>query len=127
LKLLLDTQALLWGLADDPHLGKRARAAFNAPASELYVSAASFWEMGIKAALGKLALPVPLDRMAQDLAEAGFHELPVHWRHAQAVQALPWHHRDPFDRMIIAQALSEDLTLLSSDRTFKSYKVRLLW
>lgn len=123
----MDTQALLWGLADDKRLGSKARAAFRSPDAELYVSAASFWEMGIKAGLGKLPLPVPLDRLALDLEEAGFRELPVQWRHARSVQDLPWHHRDPFDRMIIAQALCEDLTLMSADRLFKRYKVRLLW
>jgi PIN domain nuclease of toxin-antitoxin system len=127
LKLLLDTQAFLWFLSGDRKLSAKARAALRQPSAELYLSSASVWEMAIKAALGRLELPKPLDQFMQDRMEDGFRPLPVDWRHAAAVQALPLHHRDPFDRMLAAQAQVEGMTLVSADKAFQAYEVRLLW
>ncbi len=127
MKLLLDTQAFLWFLSGDRKLSAKARAALRQSSAELYLSSASVWEMAIKASLGRLELPKPLDQFMQDRLEDGFRPLPLDWRHAAAVQDLPLHHRDPFDRMLAAQAQVEGMTLVSADKAFQAYDVRLLW
>lgn len=121
MKLLLDTHILLWALADDPSLSHVHRAALEE--AELYVSAASVWEVGIKAALGKLEVPADLFDVA---VQAGCRQLPISWTHAQAASALPLHHSDPFDRMLIAQANCEGLVLASADKMMRLYDVELL-
>lgn len=122
-RLLLDTHVWLWWQADDRRLAKVARAAI-ARAAEVYVSAASAWEMAIKIALGKLEAP-------EDVAEAvdagGFRELPVHFRHVAALRTLPAHHRDPFDRLLLAQARVDGLTLVTADPALPPYGVPHLW
>jgi PIN domain nuclease of toxin-antitoxin system len=121
-RLLLDTEALIWWDANDPRLGGNARAAIQ-NASDVYVSAASAWEIAIKVALGKLRTR----RRASDaIADALFQELPVTVEHAEAVSALPAHHTDPFDRLIIAAAGVEGLTIVSSDRQFAPYGLPLI-
>jgi PIN domain nuclease of toxin-antitoxin system len=120
-KLLLDTHILLWALADDPSLPKVHREALKE--AELYVSAASVWEVGIKRALGKLDVPSDLFEVA---VQAGCRQLPISWAHAQAASALPLHHADPFDRMLIAQANLEGLVLASADKMMRQYDVELL-
>lgn len=127
MRLLLDTQALLWFFAGDERMGAAARAALQDPASEVHLSAASVWEMAIKAGLGKLNIDVPVERYVREKICQGLRPLPVDCHHAAAVQGLPPHHSDPFDRLLAAQAMLEDLTLVSGDRIFKSYKVKLLW
>ena len=120
--LLLDTEALIWWDANDPRLGGKARAAIQ-DASEVYVSAASAWEIVIKSSLGKLRTT---RRPAKAVADGGFRELPVTFEHAEAVRALPRHHADPFDRIIIATATVEGCTIVSSDEKFTLYHVPLL-
>lgn len=122
--LLLDTHVLLWWLSDDERLPERMRAAVADGENEVFVSAASAWEMSIKAALGKLTVP---DGLREELERQGFTELPVTVADGLAAGALPRHHDDPFDRMIIAQAARRGLQLLSIDRRFSDYDVRLLW
>jgi PIN domain nuclease of toxin-antitoxin system len=120
--LLLDTEALIWWDANDARLGGRARAAIQ-EASEVYVSAATAWEIAIKASLGKLRTT----RLPADVVdEAGFTELPVTFAHAQAVRKLPGHHRDPFDRLIIAAAQVERCTVLTNDTVFARYRVEVM-
>jgi PIN domain nuclease of toxin-antitoxin system len=121
--LLLDTHVLLWSVLDDPALPRRFRAALEAPDAEVFVSAATVWEVAIKRALGKL--PCPPDLFEQAL-QAGCIALPVTWAHARATEVLPLHHHDPFDRLLIAQARVEDLVLVSADRVFARYEVALL-
>jgi PIN domain nuclease of toxin-antitoxin system len=123
----LDTQAFLWFLGGDRRLSAQARAVFRLPKAELYLSAVSAWEMANKSSLGRLELPKPLDPFLEDRLAEGFLPLPVDWRHAAAVQDLPFHHRDPFDRMLAAQAQVEGMTLVTSDKAFKPYKIRQLW
>lgn len=123
MRLLVDTHVLIWAVLADPALPERFRAALSDPAAEIHVSAVTVWEITIKRALGKLA--VPADIFDQALA-AGCVALPVTWEHARAVEALPPHHGDPFDRLLIAQARVEDLVLLSADRHFSAYDVTLL-
>jgi PIN domain nuclease of toxin-antitoxin system len=117
-RLLLDTHLLLWVMADDAALSSRARAEIAA-AEMVYASAASLWEISIKAALGKLT--VDQADLIGKLAQAGFHPLPVTWDHAAAVRRLPEIHRDPFDRMLVAQAIAEPLRLLTHDRILTGY------
>lgn len=122
MKLLLDTHALLWWLADE-ELADGARRAIAAPENLVVVSAASVWEISIKRSLGKL-------RIGEDLLGAiggsGFEPLAITLGHAEAAGALPRHHDDPFDRMLIAQARSLDLTVVTRDRVFDRYDVAVL-
>jgi PIN domain nuclease of toxin-antitoxin system len=121
-RLLLDTQALIWWDANDPRLGGNSRAAIQ-NADEVLVSAASAWEVVIKAALGRIRTT---RSPARAVAESGFRELPVRFEHAEAVAALPPHHRDPFARLILAVAHVEGLTIVTSDAEFRHYGLPLI-
>ena len=123
MRLLLDTHVVLWSILGDPALPDRFRAALAEPEAEVFISAASVWEVSIKRALGKL--PVPQNLFERAL-EAGCIALPVRWAHARAVEALPFHHHDPFDRLLIAQARVEGLVLATADGMFARYDVPLL-
>ena len=123
MRLLLDTHVLIWAVLEDAALPKRFHTALSNPDAEIHVSAVSVWEVAIKRSLGKLAVPSDLFDQA---AASGCVALPVSWGHARAVEALPLHHADPFDRMLIAQARVEGLTLLTTDRVFAAYDVALL-
>jgi len=127
-KLLLDTHAFLWWVLDDPHLSRRARATIGDPRSDVFFSAASAWELAIKAALGRLQMPRPLnDLLPEQLVLNGFDVLPVTLAHALAVAAVPPHHGDPFDRLLVAQAQIEGLSIVSSDRQLSRYGVERIW
>jgi PIN domain nuclease of toxin-antitoxin system len=121
-RLLLDTHALLWWLADEG-LSLQARDAIADPDNLAVVSAASAWEISIKRTLGKLAAPDDLD---QQLHAGGFTPLPISIAHGIAAGRLPRHHEDPFDRMLIAQAIIEGLTIVTRDKRFDNYAVALL-
>ena len=121
MRLLLDTHILLWWLADDPALSKRARMLIGEPDSEIFVSAATAWEIAIKRAIGKLDFPT--DRLNDILAEGGFTPLAVTVSHAVLAGDLPRHHGDPFDRMLVAQACLEGLTLITTDPLMRAYAV----
>ena len=123
MRLLLDTHILLWLLEDSPRLGQDARH-WIMQADEIYVSAASIWEIAIKAGLGKLQADAT--KVASHLPSLGFQELPVKNAHAAAVQKLPPHHRDPFDRLLIAQAISEPMRLLTADARLAQYSELIL-
>jgi PIN domain nuclease of toxin-antitoxin system len=123
-QLLLDSHALLWWLGDDPRLGSQARSAIEQTTEGLYFSAASIWELAIKQSLGKLKLPGSL---LEKLAEEGFTELRISAAHGLAASALPQHHRDPFDRMLVAQAQSERLTVMTRDERIALYDISVLW
>lgn len=126
--MLLDTHALLWWLLDDERLPTSARSAIEEPANEILVSSASGWEIATKHRLGKLGLkawePTSLPSL---IARNGFDVLPVSMEHALAAGALPGPHKDPFDRMLIAQSRLEGIPLVSNDTVFGSYDVRLVW
>ena len=117
-RLLLDTHAFLWWLADDPRLGANARAEIALPANQVFVSAVTGWEIAIKRALGKLEAPAGLEEAVE---QEGFLHLPVSFRHGERAGALPRHHRDPFDRMLIAQCELEGLELVSADLALAKY------
>jgi PIN domain nuclease of toxin-antitoxin system len=120
-RLLLDTQVWLWWQADDSRLGARARDTI-ARAAEVCVSAASVWEIAIKSSLGKLTLPRNYD-VAAELEIDGFQPMPIDIAHAQAISSLPAIHRDPFDRMLVAQAMIEGLVLVTADRELSRYDI----
>jgi len=120
--VLLDSHCVLWWLADLP-LTEEARAAITDPASEVFVSAASIWELEIKSALGRLTIDGDL---SAEVEAAGFAWLPITQRHARAAAHLPPHHRDPFDRMLIAQAQLEGHTIVTRDRSFERSAVELI-
>ena len=126
--LLLDTHTLLWFLTNDTSLSGRARAAIEDPANVSHVSAATLWEVAIKFALGKLKLPAPYaDIFPRQLELNGFVLLPISPAHCVALLGLPFHHRDPFDRLLLAQAKAEGMTLVTDDGQFGPYGVPLLW
>lgn len=124
MRLLLDTHALIWMASDPGRLSKAAAEAIADPDNDLYVSAVSGWEIAIKRARGRLRFPDVGGSMIEALRLV---ELPVTLRHASEVGDLPGHHRDPFDRMLIAQARVEDLALVSCDEAFTAYEVRVHW
>lgn len=124
MKLLLDSHAFLWWLAEDPKLSAEARKAVADPASLVHVSAATVWELSIKAALGKLDLDGA--DLAEEIEENDFVELSMTVRHSRAAAFLPRHHDDPFDRMLIAQAQLEGLTVVTRDAAFRDYGIALL-
>ena len=127
MRLLLDTQIFLWFLENERKIPATARAAIHDTENAVFVSAAAVWEIAIKASIGRLRISAEDVRRLPELIDtSGFAELPVLGRHAAGVHALPWHHRDPFDRLMIAQARDEDLRLVSVDPIVRSYDVPLL-
>ena len=124
MRLLLDTHTAIWALAGDRALSKRARDLLVSGGHEVLLSAVVSLEIAVKSAIGKLDLPGDL---ADELLERGARELPVTIEHARRVRDLPLHHRDPFDRVLIAQALVEDAVILSADARFDAYGVKRRW
>jgi len=131
-RYLLDTHSFLWTLSDDPQLSSRAReiVSLTLPVkseSSLLVSLASLWEIAIKISRGRLTLGCSLEQMTLQAREAGMTLWPLQAQHVTCVATLPFHHGDPFDRVIAAQCLLDDLTLVSKDLIFDSYGVRRIW
>jgi PIN domain nuclease of toxin-antitoxin system len=122
--LLVDTHVLLWWRGDSHRISGDVREALANPDVPLFFSAASMWEIAIKRAQGKLSVP---ENLLDTMEERGFLELPVVSRHAIRAGALPAHHSDPFDRMIVAQAQTEGLTVVTSDTRIAAYDVPVLW
>lgn len=122
-RYLLDTHVFLWWLSGDSSLGPRCREVISNGMNDVYVSAASTWEMSIKKALGKLKSPDDMDALVE---EERFLKLPISLYHGQMAGTLPSYHRDPFDRMLIAQAQAEGLVLVTSDKMFTRYGVNVL-
>ena len=128
MRLLLDTHALIWWLAGDRSFSAKAKAAVFDPENDVFVSAASAWEIATKFRIGKLPGAGALAmNVAGALASQGFLELPITVQHGQAAGSLPGPHRDPFDRMLIAQATLADLVLVSNEAVFDRYGIRRLW
>ncbi|HJY80191.1 MAG TPA: type II toxin-antitoxin system VapC family toxin [Candidatus Binatia bacterium] len=123
-RLLLDTHAFLWWLSNNPKLGKKAREAIADETSLVHVSAATIWEIAIKAQLGKI--DPGTDRIDQEIPANDFVELPISAQHALRAGNLLPHHNDPFDRMLIAQAQIEDLIVVTHDTVFRSYEIKIL-
>jgi PIN domain nuclease of toxin-antitoxin system len=127
MRLLLDTHVFLWFMTGDKRLSGRVRRAIEDIESELFLSVASVWEMAIKASLGRLILPGPVAEYVAEKLDNGFRILPVEWTHASAVEKLPFHHRDPFDRLLIAQAIAENIPIVTADPIFHVYKANVVW
>ncbi|HUF10557.1 MAG TPA: type II toxin-antitoxin system VapC family toxin [Rhodothermales bacterium] len=123
-RLLLDTHALIWALADPDELSTASRDAIESPATTVLVSPASVYEINLKVALGKLHAPA-ID-LVSSIAAVGFTELPLRLAHAALAGCLSFHHRDPFDRLLIAQAQLEDLTVVTRDTHFTRYGLSVL-
>lgn len=127
-RLLLDTHTLLWWVFDDPRLSRVAHEAIRNPDAKCLVSHASAWELAIKASLGRLELTESVATFVEaEVALNGFVLLPVQLAHIAAVESLAFHHRDPFDRMLVAQALTEGVPLVSADEVLDNYGVMRLW
>jgi len=128
MKFLLDTHTLLWWIADSPELSAKVRELMRNPDNELYLSAASGWEIAIKVQLGKLHLPDRPDRFIPDqLARNAIETLPVQMSHALHVGRLPSIHRDPFDRFIVAQSMLEKMPVVTRDPNIGKYKIAVVW
>ncbi len=128
MRVLLDTHAYLWWVTTPDRLSARAQALLEDPASEVFFSAASAWEIAIKTSQGKLTLDVSIKRLVVEEPSAQqFTPLPVTAAHAVRAAALPLHHRDPFDRMLVAQAQAEDMVILSCDRQVARYDSEVVW
>jgi PIN domain nuclease of toxin-antitoxin system len=127
-KLLLDTHTLLWLVENDPQLSQTALDVLVDPGNELLLSPATYWELAIKISIRKYRLADPLaDYIAEAVRLYGFSILPIDVKHAEAIVNLPHHHKDPFDRMLIAQSIVEDIPLVSSDAAFDAYPINRLW
>jgi len=125
---LLDTGVWLWSVGEPSRISRKAREVMAEVSHEVFLSAVTSWEVAIKAASGKLQLPEPPDLyVPRRMAAQGLRPLALSHEHALAAFALPAHHRDPFDRLLIAQAKVEEMTLISADRMFDRYPVQLLW
>ena len=127
MRYLLDTHTFLWLATDDPQLTPTARAIFVDSNQECFLSAASVWEMAIKSSLGKLTLATSLERLVRGGLERGLRILAVTPDHAYRVERLPFHHRDPFDRLLVAQAMHEAMHLVSRDGGLDAYAVTRVW
>jgi PIN domain nuclease of toxin-antitoxin system len=128
LRALLDTHALLWWLSDDPALSRAARKTIADAKNTLIVSAASAWEIAIKVRLGKLPTAIDLAAdFSSQIEREGFHLLPISAEHGIRAGLLPGPHKDPFDRMLIAQAQAENVPIVTNETVFETYGVRCLW
>ena len=127
MRLLIDTNVLLWWLEDNPKLGTKARVAIAEPSNEVWVSVAATWEIVVKHALGRLELAEPMEELLpREFAANRFRVVPITLSHTLLVGQLPPHHADPFDRVMVAQAIHEGMTMLSSDEQLTRYQVAVL-
>ena len=128
MKLLLDTHTFLWFVNNSPGLTTQARDLLEDEFNELYLSAASAWEMAIKSSMGRLQLPAPVVTfIPTQLQINDIHWLPIEFAHLGVVETLPFHHKDPFDRLLVAQSLAEQMPLVSGDPKLDAYGVQRLW
>ncbi len=124
LRLLLDTHSLIWALEGCPRLSQTARQAIEDLDNEILVSAVSAWEIAIKTSLGRLRTP---GNLIEAIDHAGFVRRNIGFAEAKQLETLPWHHKDPFDRMLVAQALEEGIPIVTCDRQIARYQVQILW
>jgi PIN domain nuclease of toxin-antitoxin system len=128
MRLLLDTHVWLWACTSDPRLGAKTQAILESTTSTIFLSAASSWEASIKFALGKLQLPLaPLELVQESIRLHRLIPLPVSHEHSCSVSSLPTYHLDPFDRLLIGQALTDNLEIVTADGDFRRYSVRMSW
>ena len=128
MKLLLDTHTLLWFIAGSSSLSAYARGLIEDAANEKFVSIVSIWETAIKVSTGKMTLSAPFDDLfPHQLGINGFELLPVKIEHTSLITTLPFHHRDPFDRLLVAQSIVDDFTIVTRDTEFSDYSIKVLW
>ncbi len=128
MKCIIDTHTLLWIVTDDKKLSPKAREIYLNSENEIYLSLASVWEMAIKSSLGKLTLEKSLEEFIEvHVVNNDIKILKIELAHVLRIENLPFHHRDPFDRLIISQSIEDNLPVLSADRTFDSYKIKRIW
>jgi PIN domain nuclease of toxin-antitoxin system len=127
MELLLDTHAVIWFITEDSHLPLRTKLIIESVENNCYVSVATFWEIAIKHSLGRLNLETNLENLFQLILSSGFSILPITLSQILENSRLPFHHNDPFDRIIIAQAIHEDFKIISKDGQFENYQVSLIW
>lgn len=128
MRLLLDTHAIIWAAAKPSKLSGPSRRAYTSKNNTLYMSHVTIWEMAIKTSLGKLRLGLPLHRFVERcLGEGGLFLLPLETNHILGVASLPFHHRDPFDRLLISQAMEEEMNVVTADSRFRDYGIPCIW
>lgn len=128
MRILLDTHTFLWWSDDAPELSRTARDAISNKSNDCFFSVASCWELAIKSCIGKLRLALPVERFVKEqLTENDFKLLPIDFRHVTKVEKLPLHHRDPFDRLLIAQAMLQGMEIVTIDPYFSKYEVPVVW
>lgn len=127
MNLLLDTHAFIWFVNGDQNLSPRAGKEILEPGNNKFISIVSIWEIAIKTSLGKLKLTQPFEEVIHQVNDNGFEILPVVFEHTLLVNRLEFHHRDPFDRLIIAQAMHEELVIVTRDKNFNNYDAKTLW
>ena len=124
---LLDTHVLIWFLNGDKALSTKVRKAIESENAINFISIASLWEIAIKISLDRLSIKVSFEKLSAELEKNNFQILPITFNDTIILSTLPFHHRDPFDRLIISQSISNDFTLISKDKEFAQYKIKLLW
>ena len=124
---LLDTHTFIWFVEGDSRLSEKARKAIEKEGAENFVSIASLWEIAIKISLGKLELKTPFSRILEETVKNGFKLLPISFEDTLALTNLPFHHRDPFDRIIISQCITQNIAAVSKDKVLEKYEVTVIW
>jgi PIN domain nuclease of toxin-antitoxin system len=128
MRLLLDTHAFLWFLLDDPQLSAMAKSLIIDPDNDIEISPATYWKIAIKISINKYSLPEPFEKlMEREIAASQFRILHIEPRHTTPLTTLPFHHRDPFDRLLVAQAMVEQIPIVSGDSALDAYSVTRLW
>ncbi len=127
MQLLLDTHSFIWFINGDDQLPERVKKIITNPGNECFLSIASIWEIAIKTSLGKLELQSDFIKITDFLFENDIQVLPIEFDHLQTLLKLEYYHRDPFDRVIISQGITENMTVLSNDATFDKYPIKLIW
>jgi PIN domain nuclease of toxin-antitoxin system len=125
--VLIDTQVLIWNFENNPKLSSKTKQIINDINNHIFVSIASFWEITIKVNINKLKIPVSINEMIEKALSLDYSILPISARHLSTLENLPLHHRDPFDRIIISSAISENLPIISVDSNFDKYSIELIW
>lgn len=127
MRYLLDTCSLIWVVENSPSLSIKAKDVILSDESEVFYSPISAWEIGIKLSLNKISITGGVVETYRVLSENGFTFLPVKWEHTHLLENMPWHHKDPFDRLLIATAIAENMTLITSDSNITKYNLSVLW
>lgn len=127
MKLLLDTCTLIWLAEDHPNLSQPAKLAIANKNNQCFVSIATFWEIAIKIKKGTLQITIPFEDLKALIVKNNIEILSITFEHTQLITGMPFHHKDPFDRLLIAQAMNEEMTLLSKDENFPKYNIKIIW